>query len=492
MRREVLRMERVTYKEQGSVTLQDVNLHIFEGEIMGLLPLEAYGLSSLLDLLRNNDPLYDGYVYYREHMVNSWQDMKREYGHISIIRDETSLVPGDTAAHNIFVLRPGFQQVFLHERLFRRQLKPMLAEIGVSLSADTKVENLSQFERVIVELLRAIVSNHRLIVIQEAANFLNEHELLRLQDILHYYTKKGYAFLYISTHFEELRQICDRVAVFHGKRIQKILEGNEMTPSTFDGYTQEYDRRVRHRLEKKKQVRSIGQIFQADQICGNVLQGLDFTVARGECLVLQCQEQRIKNELYDMLVGKQEPTAGWFLIDGHAASFGRDRRIAVIQERSTQTMVFEELSYIDNLCFNMDHRVHSVWLSPKIKKSIRMEYSKFLGKEVFDKPVETLTELEKCELIYARILLQKPEIVFCMQPFAGADMKERMRIWQWHERMLNAGIAVVILTMNMADALSIADRVIRMERGGKITTYTREEFKTFPEYVPWKKMFEDM
>ena len=64
MRNEVLRMERVTYKEDEVVKLKDFNLQIFQGEVMGFLPVNSHGKTALLKLLERNLPLYDGYIYY--------------------------------------------------------------------------------------------------------------------------------------------------------------------------------------------------------------------------------------------------------------------------------------------------------------------------------------------------------------------------------------------------------------------------------------------
>ena len=85
-----------------------------------------------------------------------------------------------------------------------------------------------------------------------------------------------------------------------------------------------------------------------------------------------------------------------------------------------QTMLFSNLSYLDNLCFTLDHRFHDVWLTNKIKKSLRQEYAELLGEEVFDLRVEELSHKQKYDPIYMRILVQNPKVVFCVQPFKRA------------------------------------------------------------------------
>ena len=66
MREEILRMERVTYLEQGTPQLENFSMTLWEGEILGLIPVNHHGVSSLLKLLQQNLPLHYGYVYYRD------------------------------------------------------------------------------------------------------------------------------------------------------------------------------------------------------------------------------------------------------------------------------------------------------------------------------------------------------------------------------------------------------------------------------------------
>ena len=136
MRNEVLRLEKVTLREQGVTQLDNFNLHIFEGEIMGLVPVDTHGLSTLCDLLRENLPLYYGYVFYRERLINTWRSPQPRYNRISVIQAKSCLVDGLTVADNIFVLRPGFRGRLMRPSAFRRQLTPFMESIGIRIDTD--------------------------------------------------------------------------------------------------------------------------------------------------------------------------------------------------------------------------------------------------------------------------------------------------------------------------------------------------------------------
>ena len=180
MRQEVFRMERVTYIDKGIKQLEDFNLQIYQGEIMGLIPINAHGLQELLQLMQTNMPLYDGYVYYCGERINSWKSTRRSGNRIGIIDANSRLVEHMTVTDNIFVLRQGFRQEVIQNKLLRRQLTPFMGDIGMEIPADAYVDKLSAFERVVVELLRAVVAGYRLIVLNEISTVINGEELCKL------------------------------------------------------------------------------------------------------------------------------------------------------------------------------------------------------------------------------------------------------------------------------------------------------------------------
>ena len=115
-----------------------------------------------------------------------------------------------------------------------------------------------------------------------------------------------------------------------------------------------------------------------------------------------------------------------------------------------------------------------------------------MGKDICERKISELTVQQKSELVYTRVLLQKPRIVFCIQPFKGEDLAHRVLIWELQKRLLDRGIAVVIMAVNMADALSLADRVIRIDNDTKVYEYERPDFKKLPSTVPWYSLYQSL
>lgn len=492
MRQELLRWDHVNYHESGIVLLDDFSLNIFKGEIVGFIPVNDHGLSAFLHLLRINAPLEDGYIYYKEVLVNSWKKAEKELNRICIISDESSLIDDLSVADNIFIFRPNARIRIIDSSLLIKQLQPFLDDIHVSILAEARIKDLSVFERVIVEILKAVVGGYQLIVLSEISTLVSDAELSKLREIMRHYIRQGFSFLYISPHFEEMFQVCSSIALMLNGRIEKVFRKEEMKADLLLSFTTAYDELVRQRFERKRDFSmDSAHVFEVQSETPDFLCGLSFSVAKGECLVIQALDKRIDDEILNTYYGENISKKGTFFIDGEEIHIERSRDVAFIQEVPGESMLFPDLSILDNLCFTVDHRVKSIWARSSIKKSIILEYGDLLGRDVFEKKIEELSESQKIRLVYARVRLQKPKVVFCIQPFKGADLKHRMLIWEQINGLLERGIAVVIFAVNLADSLSLADRLIRVSSDNTVRIYSRNDFGNIPISAPWLYLYKE-
>lgn len=491
MREEILRVNQVTYVSQGVVRLDNFSLTVWAGEILGLVPINNDGLEALFSLLKQNLPLRSGYVYYHGKRVNDWREPRGGSNRISVIRNESCLAKDLTVADNIFVLRPGFRKWLIQPHVLEKQLTPFIEETGVPIRADAYIDELTTFQRFVVELLKAVVTGSRLIVLENADAFISDSELAKLQGILTHYAGKGIAFLYLSAHFEETLRFCHRTALMSNGHLLKYFDLKDTQNSTLAlPCVEDYDRWVRAQLELPDKRRTAKAALELRAVCRGNLRDIDLRVNGGECVVVQDMDDCAQRDFLALLE-RGEPEKGRLLVGGAPLTSGRDRSIAVVQERPTETMLFPSMSYMDNLCFNMDHSFPNIWASRGMRRSIREEYSPLLGAEVFDMRVDDLTDRQKYDLVFTRLLLQRPKVVFCIHPFKKAGVAIRSHIWELIDRLLKKDIAVVILALNLADSLALADRLIRLRLGRIQETYRREDFVKLPYNTPWLYLYRE-
>lgn len=481
MKREVLRLERVCLVDQSTHYLENFSLSIFEGEIMGLLALDGHGLSALIELLKKNLPIQRGTIYYWGAPINSQYTQHTGYNRIAVIQRESSLVDRLSVTENIFILRPNTRALLTRTRLMYRQLQSYWDRIGISIPVDALVEDLTPFERCVVELVKAVVTGCRLIILRDIGAFLSEGELERLHQIICYYAAQNFTFLYIGYHMEELCQICGRIAVLDNAQIIKIMRPDELLSHRSDGYFQIVQE---HFQREQTPAQSEKPVFAAEALWSGNMHSFSFSVSAGECVVLQDMSNQLFPDLLAALIGEQPIIRGAFYLDGERFLPGISRQAAIVQARPFRSMLFPGMSYLDNLCFTMDDRMREIWRNASVQRGLKKACIERFGDDLFDMRPENLTRVQQYDLVYRRILLQNPKVVFCIQPFLGADLALRAHICDLLKSLLRQGMAVVILTVNLADSLSLADRLIRIRQDLPDEVYERKDFANLPFTAP--------
>ncbi len=491
MKKEILRMERVSYQEQNVMLLDGLSLNIFEGEILGLVPVNSFGVEALTKVLCHNLPLHYGYVYYKERLVNTWRHVSQITSQIMLIQNRSSLVPDLTVLENVQVLRSRFRNVIIHYRSLKEKFQELADKMEFFVEPDTYADDLTVYQRVMAELMKAVYLQSKLVILWDVSTFVSAYELKKLHKVMRQCTQEGMSFLYITPHLEETKELCQRTLCMYNGQIIKGLEKGQQWPALlpFDGNRQ-YENLVRSQIDQPSMPEtSAAVMFEMRKIYSPSLSGLSFWVRKGECLVLQDMDGKITDELLLILRGRC-PYQGEILVQGKPVY--SDRSIAIVQEIATGSMLFPQLSYMDNLCFTLDHKIPKIWRSNRLRREIRRDLEPELEPGAFDKSISELTEKEKYTLLYTRIRMQHPDVVFCVRPFKGAEMETRMHICQQLEKLRKSGIAVVILAVNLADSLALADRVLQVRKGRNILQYLPENFGSLPDSTPWRRLYKEV
>lgn len=468
MRREVLRMERVTCIGQGRELLNNFNFQLFEGEVMGLVPLDSYGLDEFIDCVVNNRQLLYGRVYIREKLVNTYTVRPRAKNNVySILKDE-NLIQGLPAADNVFLIREGYRGFFINDSIIQKQLKRLFHEVGMNINTKKKVKELTTFEKYILEIVKADVGKADIVILRDIGSSLHPEDMEKLKKVVQYYADKGLSFIYISARTEELSQLCDRVSLMSHGRIIKVLEHGKIKDNLEKHYFFPYQLLE----ETESGAREEGQkIFRCENVWFNSIQNMSFDVEKGECLLVHDYNNFDWKDFIAVLSG-EKPHRGqiWWENKGQRNA---KRDIAVILENPVETMLFPQMSYEDNLCLNLDHRIGKLWWSRSKRKSIAKELT---GREITCK-VKDLSLKEKYELIYNKIRLQNPKIIFCMFPYRNVDVRTQQYTNKFLKKYLSAGIAVVIITLDMMEGVALADRILLFGKNHSRMIFDKEEFE---------------
>ncbi len=473
MKKEALRMERVTYEEHNVKLLDNFNFQVFSGEIMGLIPLDSLGMNAFISLLQSNRPLVYGYIYLQEELVNTFSGTSKPENNVLVLSNESNLVDYMSAAENVFTLRRGYRGLVIKNRMLHQQLQFLLDELGLAIDPDKPLVQMTLFERYAIEIIKAVVSRPDVIVLQDPSSVINQDDQQKLYHVIRYYADKGNAFIYISVHREELVGICDRISLMAQGQIVKVIESSLLTEEMMDHYAVP-GFLTEHSMVSEDNNQS-ERVFRCQDVYYNRIQGLTFSVHKGECLAIHDYGNQICNDLVN-LVCAEKPEQGKVLWRGKPYGRKHLRHTAVILEDPVESMLYDTMSYEDNLCLTIDHLLPSIWRRKGLKKSIAREV---LGEDLpnLKRRVKDLTMREKYQLIYTRILLQKPDVVFCIHPYLNVDLELKQDIQNLMQKLLKRGIAVVIVVVNFQDAIELADRLILVRKGQNCGILMKKEFE---------------
>ena len=479
MREEVLRLENVTRIADGVTLLEDVNLQIFQGEIMGLICINYGGQDELLELLQKNIPIHYGRVYFNEKLVNSYEQTSSSMNKISIIERHSRLADDLRVADNIFVLRHGFRKYLINRKKLNAQLRQFTDELDLNLDGDRLVARLTPYEKYACELLRAVVAGVKLVVIKDISNCVGTADLIRFQELMKHFAAKGFSFLYVCNHHEEAFKICDRLALMENGRIIKVLDKRDFTRHKMNPYYIGVypGMPLVQRLKQEN-------VLRFESVSTGHLHNASFSVDKGECVVLLDMNNTVLSDIIMAMKGVLPVDSGRIFLKGKPYTRKKARRaiengVAFIGQYPTSSMLFPDMDYMKNLCFLIDQKRNIFRMNGRIRKSVIQEYGDLLGDDIFAKDITRLGPVSLYNLIYYRIHLFNPGVVFCVQPFSDADLNLRRHVVDLILLLKKKGIAVIILAVNLSDSLIVADRLLQVKEGILCREFEKNEFKYF-------------
>ncbi len=476
MREEVLRIENVTRKIEGVTYLDNINFHVFKGEIMGLIPLNNHGKRQLIELISQNVSINFGRIYFNEALVNYYQYSNMTNNKVYTINKETKLVEDLRVTDNINVLNYTFQDYIIKEKKLKERTDDLLKQLGLKIKTLEYVSELSLFEKTVIELIKAVINGARLVILNELASFLSIEELSDFQKLMIYYTKQGISFIYIANHHEEAFKICDRVCLLENGRIIKVIDKKDYSDEILKPYIITFD----NSAEIKESTKNSG-IFEFRNFVTENLKAISFSVKRSECITILDINNKGIQDIVEIFSGLNQPIGGELLLDNRPinpinAENLLLNKVVFIPENPIRKILFYHMSYLDNLTFLMDRKLNKSFINRSIVRSIKEEYRSLVGSHV---EVRDLTELDArslYDLVYFRIHIFNPKVVFIMQPFSDADMYLRARIIELINMLKTRGVTVIILAVNLSDTLTVSDRLLVMEDGA-LKNYDKKDLK---------------
>lgn len=454
MKKEVLRISNATLEEGGITFLNNLNMYITQGEIVGLIARSYLGIFELIKLICQNTPLKYGKVYLNEDLVNTYIYRKKGDNNVFLIDQNSRLIKELTVSENVFVVRKGYKKYVVNIKKLSKQLEGILKELNLSIDPKSAVGNLTTLELYIIELIKAEATGVNLVIIRNISEKLTVSELNKFHDIMKFFANRGIAFLYLANHQDEIFNVCDRVVLYDDGKIVKNLNKEDMNDEYIKLFLKQIKRNSVFNGQKDD------KIIQYIDICSNNIKNFNLDIIKGECLSLLGCSPSFIDEFINITNGNLKLKDGKILYNNLGKNVKKyiNNSISVIPELPILNGLFHQMSYMENLCFLVDKKIKKSIVSKKYYDSIKIEFKEELGTDIDENKIDKLSATSLYNIVYYRVLILKPEIVFIINPFSGADMYLRIHIAKLIIKLKKEGITIVLLTNQITDVLSVSDR----------------------------------
>jgi len=456
MKRELLRLEGISFGKHEQNTLNDFSMALYAGEILGVLSDLAVEKNDLIGVIAGRLKANSGRLYLGNEPSPFEEADKLRHRKVGIINAAKTLVDDLSIAENVFVIRKGFKAQIINSRLLNLQTRQLIEEFGLSISPKSMARKLSAVERCSVEIMKAIALGARIVVLQDLSSFLSDFEVAQLLHLVVRLKHKELGFIMVDSSVRHLSSHADRVVVIKkGRNFWTFGHGEVNEQLMKSCFSREQLRDENDVSEAAVSERTKVLVF--DQVRSGALAPLSFALHQGEELCIFDQQGAGIEEIRALLSGDRRADAGRILIDGErykARNFWQalDQRVAFVVENPADAMLFPDFTALENLCYPASRKTADFWINPDYLASCLREYGHYFDPEVLEKYPYQLPASDIHKLIYCRWHLYNPRLVVCVKPFSSVEKSLEEISSFFIGLLLKKGIAVLILTSNASEA----------------------------------------
>lgn len=475
MKHEIVRVDNVTRTVEGVVLLDNISFYIREEEIVGLLPINDRGEGELVRVLTRNLPIESGRVFFGGKLVNSYLNSDYSENKVCVIGQHSSLIEGLSICDNLFVMRAGFKKYMIKETVLKDQAQRLFRDFSMEVDLNKRVDRLTTLERILVETAKACLMGCRLLVYLYPDKMISQVEYEPFHRLLLKMKSFGLSALYVCYHHKTLFPICDRVALFSNNRIVKKLDSEQFGEKALRPYIQTFEGyQSTVRIEEEKPV------FELKNIKNDAIECLNLTARQGECVTLFDSDKQITDALMDVLTGKDGDFDGLVSLSGQEINLrlgkSLDDGMIVLDDNHTDTFLFPEMTYLENVYFLLDRKLKKSRLKRSYRNSIRNEFYREAGEAIDETNIALLPLKERYGIVYNKISLFHPKVLFIKKPFAHGDMACRKYILERIQELKEAGVSIILITNYITDCCYISDRIVVCRDGKNVVSLDSHEY----------------
>jgi ABC-type uncharacterized transport system ATPase subunit len=485
----VLELVGITKRFPGVLANDSVDLDLLEGEVHALLGENGAGKSTLMNILYGLYHPDAGEIRLKGKPVSFGSAKDAIVSGIGMVHQHFMLIPVMTVAENIVLAEePTYGAVMLDFEEARKRVRDLSERFGLAVDPDARIQDITVAQQQRVEILKALYRGAEILVLDEPTAVLTPQEARELFAIIDSLKEQGKSIIFISHKLHEVLEVADRISVLRrGKLVETVPKEGATEESLARAMV---GREVLLRVEKApanpgEQLLTVEDLHVFDDRGLEKVRGVSFHVRGGEIVGIAGVDGNGQTELIDALTGLQRPAAGTISIggrpvDSHATAREMlDLGIGHIPEDRQRRGLVLEFSISENIalhdyCFEPDSKWG--WLYPnRLLERARRLIADFDVRGGGPRTrAGALSGGNQQKVVVAREVARNPKVLIAAQPTRGLDVGA---IEYVHRRLVaerDAGRGVLLVSLELEEVISLADRILVMFEGELVGEYGPE------------------
>ncbi len=495
----------ITKKFPGVTALRDVSFDLRPGEIHALCGENGAGKSTLIKLLSGLHPhgSYEGTLTVAGQPAHFHGIADAQRAGLAVIYQELALVEEMTVAENICLGSEPRRGPFIDWEKVHRQAAELLQKFGVAIDPAAPVARLGVGEKQLVEIVKALAKDSRILILDEPTAALAEHEVQTLLAILRDLRARGLACIYISHKIDEVFALADRLTVLRDgatigtwdtaatskTEVIRHMVGREITElfprrkrevdggwKMEDGKTATVPSTIHHPpTTSPPPALRVEHLTVADPHTGQLrLHDISFTLAPGEVLGIGGLMGAGRTELLMHIFG------AWGQRRGGKVWLGADelpplspaetlpRGLALVTEDRRRYGLHLPQPIAFNLSLSsLQNLTRTGLLDPGAEFTANDQQFRALRIKApgLDTPAGKLSGGNQQKIVLGKALMTAPRVIFLDEPTRGIDVGAKLELYEIINQLTDTGRAVVLVSSELPELMGMSDRILMLHAG---------------------------
>lgn len=456
----------------GVKALDKVALEVTRGEVHAIMGENGAGKSTLMNIISGVYRPDCGEMIWQGRPYRPISPREAQSLGIGFVHQETALCPHLSIAENVFLGRTPQRFLGLVDRKRARAMTlDLLKEFRIGLDPAQPVQRLTVAGQQVVEIIKAISLDCRLLILDEPTSALTEKETDALFGIIERLKSKGISVLYISHRLAEVFKICDRVTVFRDGQYIRTLRSAETCPDEIIALM--VGRNIQN-LYPPKSTASGRDLLRVDHLTrSGKFRDVSFSVREGEILGFAGLVGAGRTEVARAVCGIDPCQSGQLWVDGQEVRFDNYAKsiaakvVYVTEDRKTQGL-FLQMSIVKNISVAVLQGItRRLVIHEPDEQRVAQEFVRRLRIKTsgINQRVDNLSGGNQQKVMLGKWMATSPRVVFMDEPTRGIDVGAKSEIHSLLREWNRQGIGVILISSELPEIIGMCDRVLVMHEG---------------------------